>query len=100
MPGTIRFYEDKEILVERQFETLVRMGCTEATDVLNPTLRLGLNMYSRDPTSVSTSSMTSLSAQSKSSNLSQAAALKAFATGDKSGEGIRFYSQPLIDILS
>ena len=100
MPGKIRFFEDKEVLVEREFDTLVRVGCTEATDVLNPTLRLGLNMYSKDTSSVSSSSMTSLSAQSKSGNLSQAAALKAFSSADKSGEGFMFYFQPLIDNIN
>jgi hypothetical protein len=83
LPGTIRFFEDKNVEAVAEFETLVRLGCTEATDVLNPTLRLGLNMYSKE-----TTAGTSLAAQAKTVNMSQAAALKAFSSspGDKSGQ--------------
>ena len=83
MPGTIRFFEDKKVEAEAEFDTLVRQGCTEATDVLNPTLRLGLNMYSKDANSAAC-----LAAQAKTANMSQAAALKALtgSPGDKSGE--------------
>lgn len=90
LPGTIRFFEDNQVHDEREFDTPVRVGCTAATDVLNPTLRLGLNMYCKDLPSAASSSMTSLSAQAKSGTLSQAAALKAFSTADKSGEGLTF----------
>lgn len=81
MPGSIRFFEDKKVEAEAEFNTLVRQGCTEVTDVLNPTLRLGLNMYSKDANSAA-----SLAAQAKSATMSQAAALKAVTSpGDKSG---------------
>lgn len=84
LPGTIRFFEDKNEEDVAEFETLVRLGCTEATDVLNPTLRLGLNMYSKE-----TAAGTSSAAQAKTVSMSQAAALKAFSSspGDKSGQG-------------
>ena len=102
MPGTIRFYEDKEVHVEREFETLVRVGCTEATDVLNPTLRLGLNMYSKEPFPASSLSLTSLSAQAKSGSLSQAAALKAFSSADKSCEdsGSKVHIEPFFILIN
>ena len=71
LPGQIRFFEDKHVAQVVEFETIVKAGCTDANDVLNPKLRLGLNMYSKDV------APTSMTAQAKTTNASQAAALKA-----------------------
>ena len=74
LPGQIRFFEDKHVAQVVEFETIVKAGCTDANDVLNPKLRLGLNMYSKD---VAPASMT---AQAKTTSASQAAALKALTS--------------------
>lgn len=57
-----------------EFETMVKIGCTDANDVLNPKLRLGLNMYSKEVAA------NSMAAQAKTTNASQAAALKALTS--------------------
>ena len=86
LPGQVRFFEDKQVTQVIEFETTARAGCTEANDVLNPKLRLGLNMYSKE------ASATSPTAQAKTASLSQAAALKAMTS--KPGESDwRFLSE-------
>lgn len=76
MPGTIKFLKNKSVVESIQFDTIVSEGCLDTVDVLNPKLRLGLNMYTKD------NSAASLAAQAKTTTLSQAAALKALTGGN------------------
>jgi len=48
LPGTARYYEGHSVAKTLRFDSVVKIGCTEVTDVINVTLRLGLNMYAKD----------------------------------------------------
>ena len=48
VPGTARYYEGHTVAKTLRFDSVVKIGCTEVTDVINVQLRLGLNMYAKD----------------------------------------------------
>ena len=46
-PGVCRYYEGGSVTKTMKFDSVVKIGCTEVTDVINVQLQLGLNMYSK-----------------------------------------------------
>lgn len=79
LPGMARYYEGASVAKSIQFDSVVKIGCTEVTDVINVAMRLGLNMYAKDGTSAAALPP----AQAKALQESQAAALKALTSSAK-----------------
>ena len=52
LPGTVKYFENNEVMKINYFDTPTNVGCVEATDVINPALRLGLNMYTKDANNI------------------------------------------------
>jgi hypothetical protein len=79
VPGTIRFFEGKEIIKRKTIEMRGIAPCHEADDLMDPSLRLGMNMYSKDQPAPSAA------AQEKTGSLSaaSAAAMKAISAKGK-----------------